>query len=419
MAAAVFLVIGWETLYLVPNVSLYLFFLASSLYLLTIAVAATRHQASPSPVTTPRYRFCCLIPAHNEALLIKEVIKGFITVERDGHQLDIVVIADNCNDDTAIIAEKAGARVIRRLDPSRRGKGYALEWAVKRLENEKAGYDAYIVMDADSFLSPNYLSVMARELAAGHTVIQCNYQVLNSLASWRTRLMTCALTLVHYTKPLGRSRLGLSDGLKGNGMCFTADILKEIPWSGSSITEDIDYTIRLCAAGKAVAFTPDAWVKAQMPATAMESASQRRRWESGRFSLMARHAMPMLRKGIRDRNGILVDRAIDLIIPPFSEMLAAPLIMAVANAILGIWLKITVAKWMAIIWGSVLLVQIVYLVIGLKVGKVQWPIWSALLFAPIYVVWKFALYLTIFLSKSVTGWQRTERRPLETKDPTL
>lgn len=419
MAAAVFLVTGWETLYLVLNVSLYLFFLASSLYLLMIAVAATRHRAAQYPVTTPFYRFCCLIPAHNEALLIEVVIKGLSAVERDGHQLDIVVIADNCDDDTALIAEKAEARVLRRADPIRCGKGYALEWAVKLLEKEMAGYDAYIVMDADSFLSPNYLSVMARELAAGRSAIQCNYQVLNPLSSWRTRLMTCALTLAHYTKPLGRSRLGLSDGLKGNGMCFTSGILTELPWSGSSITEDIEYTIRLCAAGKAVAFAPDAWVRAQMPATARESASQRRRWESGRYSLMGRHAMPMLREGIRDRNWILVDRAIDLIIPPLSEMLAVPLVMAVANAVLGIWLRMTVADWMAIIWGSVLLVQIVYLIIGLKVGKVQWPIWSALLFAPIYMAWKFTLYLTVFLSKSVTGWQRTERRPLETNDPSL
>ena len=36
-----------------------------------------------------------------------------------------------------------------------------------------------------------------------------------------------ALALLHYLRPMGRMRLGGSAGLKGNGMVFRADIMRD------------------------------------------------------------------------------------------------------------------------------------------------------------------------------------------------
>src|SRR5437016_5956499 len=104
----------------------------------------------------------------------------------------------------------------------RRGKGNALDCALRTLLPESAGFraDAFVVLDADSFLSPGFLAAMNAGLARGHAAIRGCYQVQNVDESWRTRLMACALALAHYVKPLGRMAFGLSDGLKGNGMCF-------------------------------------------------------------------------------------------------------------------------------------------------------------------------------------------------------
>ena len=65
----------------------------------------------------------------------------------------LLVVADNCTDDTAAVAAAAGAEVIARNDPEKIGKGYALEWGLQHLSADPP--DIVIVIDADCRLSDN------------------------------------------------------------------------------------------------------------------------------------------------------------------------------------------------------------------------------------------------------------------------
>src|SRR5205823_3205749 len=118
---------------------------------------------------------------------------------------DVCVVADNCDDATASIARGYAARVYERTTLDDRGKGFALRWLLQQLERDGQHYDAFVVVDADSVLAPNFLSCMDARLASGARVVQAYYSVLNADQSAIAGLRYAALAAVHYLRPLGRS----------------------------------------------------------------------------------------------------------------------------------------------------------------------------------------------------------------------
>jgi 1,2-diacylglycerol 3-beta-glucosyltransferase len=382
-----------------------------------------------------RPRFIVLIPAHNEELVLGAALKSLQNLHYPRSSYRVVVIADNCTDRTADIAREHGAEASVRTDLSLIGKGFALAWMLDRLRNVEqnaqamrpacddratnsssraAGtFDAVVILDADTLVASNLLSVFAEKLTAGESAIQARYEVLNVGESWRTRLMSCALALAHIVKPMGRERLCLSDGLKGNGMCFSRSVVEAVPWSGDSITEDIDYTLRLCRAGYRVTFAPETAVWAQMPTTAKQSASQRKRWEGGRYQLVFRTAPALFGEAARNGSRILMDRAVDLVIPPFAEMFATPFILLSMSVVAAQVLHLRLFVPLCMGWLAILFLQAGYLVVGMWMAKIPLSVAVTALYAPGYILWKFGLYGAMVVHRSAGGWKRTERRKLD------
>lgn len=386
--------------------------LAGALYLLVLALAASRYRPHARPEPSTERCIGLLIPAHNEELVLGPVLESHADLDYPEALRPIFVIADNCTDGTATVAASKRAEVLERSDPQLRGKGYALAWALERLLAERPDIAAFVILDADSVLSRNFLRVMNAELDRGSLVVQARYDVLNAEESWRTRMMACALALAHHVRPLGRMVLGLSDGLKGNGMLFARSVLQRHRWSGTSITEDIEYTLRLVRDGIRIIYVPDAQVSAQMPTTARQASTQRQRWEGGRYAL-ARAGIPLLLRSLRRGDFRAADRAMELLIPPFAELLALPTVFLAAAAVWSLFAPPS-AGFLAVAaaWMAVLVVAGLYLAVGLAVARVPWRVASSLAFGPIYVPWKLGLLLAMALRGGAGGWKRTERRAL-------
>jgi 1,2-diacylglycerol 3-beta-glucosyltransferase len=381
------------------------------------------HRLKPGEEKEDEYRFLVLIPAHNEELLLAETLQSVADLDYPRESYDVLVIADNCTDRTAEIAREHDAIVLERHDAAHIGKGHALNYALSSLPSlcassvslwlcgsncSSSSLSAVVLLDADTLVAPNLLRAFADGLARGERVMQAAYLVRNPDANWRTRLMTCALALIHVAKPLGRERLHLSDGLKGNGMCFTRDIAARIPWNGDALAEDLDYTFRLVREGVRVAFRADTAVYAAMPGSARSAATQRRRWEMGRWQVVGK-APALLLEGIRTRNRLLTDRALELLVPPFAERFAAPALLAALCVVAGGFFHRPVATVLA--WGflTILGLELVTLLIGLRIARVPRSAVLSLLFAPVYIVWKLALYPGMALRRTTLRWQRTER----------
>lgn len=301
-----------------------------ALYLGTLSLLSWR-MAPPVP-PAPSLRFDFVVPAHNESLGIASTVKSLSEVDYPKDLFRVVVVADNCTDDTAVKAREAGATVLERQNKELRGKGYALAHAFARSVAE--GADAVVVVDADTLVSKNLLQAFSARLSSGAVAVQAHYGVQNPNASWRTRLMRIALSMFHQVRSIGRERLQVSAGLRGNGMCFRTSLLREVPHDAFSLVEDLEYGIRLGRKGFRVAYAFEADVLGEMVSGESASRSQRNRWEQGRAQMLAQFGWPLMREAIAQRSGLLFDLAMDVLVPPLSRVVGLTVVGLTASAVL-------------------------------------------------------------------------------------
>ena len=88
-------------------------------------VVAARGKAAVEVTGASVGSLAVLMPAHDEAVGISAAIRALVPQLR--HTDRLLVVADNCSDDTAAVALASGAEVTVRVDPVLRGKGYALD----------------------------------------------------------------------------------------------------------------------------------------------------------------------------------------------------------------------------------------------------------------------------------------------------
>lgn len=353
----------------------------------------------------PRRRFDLIVPAHNEELGIARTVENLLAVDYPADLRRVLVVADNCSDATAQRAREAGAEVLVRHDLERRGKGYALAHAFeKSLADGRA--DAVVVVDADTLVSPNLLRAFAARLEAGAQAVQAHYGVQNAGASWRTRLMAIAFALFHGVRSLARERLAVSSGLRGNGMCFTHALIREVPHDAFSVVEDLEYGIRLGRAGHRVYYAHEAEVLGEMVSSEKASRSQRRRWEGGRWQIARLHGLPLLKEGLRRRSALLLDLAMDVLVPPLS-IVAGVAALGTAGAF-ALSLLLGRAALSLAPWGLSCLFLVVYVGRGLMLSGTGARGLLDLLWAPVYVLWK--LRLSFVPPSAPRGeWVRTTR----------
>ncbi|MBV9172334.1 MAG: glycosyltransferase [Chloroflexi bacterium] len=373
-------------------------------YLLSLAALAVVARPPYLPLPAGRRKFCVLVPAHDEEAVVARLLRSLLHLDYSRDLFDVCVVADNCSDSTAQIARSFGVRLYERFDTSEQAKGYALRWLLKQLEQEHRTYDAYVVVDADSVVAPNFLRAMDARLEHGAHVIQAYYTVLNPAASALAALRTTALAAIHYLRPLGRSQLGLSAGLKGNGMCFSADVLKRFAWRWFTLAEDVEFHLALVEQGIGVEFAPETWVKGDMPVTLKQATSQNARWERGRLELLRTRVPRLLWTGLRQRRWLLVDATVEQVIPPLS----VPFAVAVAATLLAIVLG---SPSLALVASASLAGYVVYLLVGLALVRAPLRMYASLSMAPIYVAWKLGVYVQSFLASRTTVWVRTARTP--------
>lgn len=352
-------------------------------------------------------KFHILIPAHNEEPSIGTTLQSLKEVSYSGDKYQITVIADNCTDDTAKIAKSCGVEVLERFDASKKSKGYALEYAIDLiLKDPKESSDAFVIIDADTRVDPNMLTEFARELARGKDWLQAYYTTSNPDSSWRTQLLTYALSLFNGVWLMGQEGLGLGVALRGNGMCFRKEALRRFGWQAYGLAEDLEFSWRLKLAGEKVYFVADTKVYGEMVAAGDQGAqSQRQRWEKGRKALRQEFNGPVrAHKNIGILKKILF--LLDLYMLPLSPLFSGLLVSFILCVILAVMGGVTASlKLFFALEFTMFGALFLYAISSLVLLRTPTRYLLALYHLPLYIGWK----LVLFFKRKPTEWIRTPR----------
>lgn len=354
----------------------------------------------------PRPRVAVLVPAHNEASGIGATLETLLP--QLSSQDRLIVIADNCSDETATIARTAGATVIERTDQERKGKGYALDYGLRFIEADPP--EVVVMADADCIVQEGAIERVVRLAKAMARPAQTTY-LMEQPANPGPKDAVSALAFMvkNLVRPRGLERLGLPCLLYGTAMAFPWSVIASAPLASGNIVEDMQLAIDLAVAGHAPIFCSEAKVIGRLPQQKQAAEGQRVRWEHGHLQTLLTQVPLLLKESIRQKRFDLLAIALDLSIPPISLLVlmwvAFMAIAALAGVLGASWLPAMVLA----IEGLLLFTAIVGA--WLKFGRADLPL-MALLGVPAYILWKVPLYLT-FLIRPQTKWIRTERDPVE------
>lgn len=378
---------------------------ACGIYLLVLSVAALCF--SPPPRLAPSTRLMIVIPAHNESMLIARCVGSLRAQNYPNHRYEVVVVADNCTDDTAKVAAAAGAhRVLVRDDPDARGKGYALRWAMDQLLAD-AATDAIVVVDADSVADRDFLMTLVQPFEAGARAVQ-GESLMYGDGSPGSTLRVLAFLLVNRVRPTGRAVLRLSaTHLAGNGMLLARDQLLTKPWNAFTSAEDLEYSLDLHLSGIRIAFARGAVLLSPTAPDAHAATQQQLRWEGGKMRL-ARAWMPkLLARAISRRQPALLGLAFDLAMPPLGFLSAIALAGAVTSAALSLAGLLREPSFLP--WAVALTAITLHVFVGMRAANAPAPCYRALLGAPWFVVTKL-MRLKRVLTFDADTWVRTDRK---------
>ncbi|MEJ1339116.1 MAG: glycosyltransferase family 2 protein [Candidatus Sedimenticola sp. (ex Thyasira tokunagai)] len=371
-----------------------------SIEVLAALLPSPRFGQENSPST--RSSAAIVVPAHNEEQNLLATLESVASQLTPTDQL--LVVADNCSDDTARIAEDFGAQVIERHNLECRGKGYALDFGIRHLEQDKP--EVVIIIDADCLVDPGSIDKLA--ITCGHTglPVQALYEMhAPEGAGLKLRIAEFAWLVKNKVRALGLKNLGFSCQLMGTGMAFPWAIISKVQLASGNIVEDLELGLSLAQKGVPPLFCPEAKVSSTFPASSGGVNTQRTRWEHGHLGMIIQQAPMLFVSALRSRNFRLLVLVLDMTVPPLALLLLMVLGLGVISStfwlLSGAVLSFVVAGFtILLLCFSVLLTWFFFARDVISLGD--------LAYAPIYALKKIPLYLK-FLIKRETNWVRSRR----------
>ena len=316
----------------------------------------------------------------------------------------VLVVADNCSDDTARLARAAGAEVIERSDAEHRGKGYALAFGVDHLDPNPP--DIVIVIDADCRLTPGSIDALVQRAVETQRPVQADYVLTPTERSPISMISALAFLVRNRVRPRGLRRLGQPCHLDGTGMAFPWSVVRAAPDLGANIVEDLAMGIELAMLGHEPLLCIEAGVRSELPSEQGVAMQQRRRWEHGHLATLLRSGPRLIGEGILRRRPGLIALGADLIVPPLALLVGLLVLVLGAAGVLALIGGPMFPSWIAAI--ALGLVGLGVAIGWARYGRETIP-FRYLLLVPLYVAWKVPLYVSFLFGRREREWRRTER----------
>lgn len=270
-----------------------------SMYYLFLYLASTFKVKRKYPIVEDKQRFCIFIPCHNEEDVIGATVENMSKIEYNPSLVDFYIIADNCKDKTAEVANDrikqlnlTNFQVLERnvTDAKKNGKPHALRWGIKTLEDKDEfynKYDMFMILDADNFVDKDILKHINSQYEFAKPnkkpcMIQCYLDSKNAnniIAkgyNYSYRIFSNRATL------LAKKHLGLNACICGTGFIITTKFLKEVGgFNAKSLTEDLEIQTMANIRNKIILYNPYVRVYDEKPTGLKQSYVQRTRWAKG------------------------------------------------------------------------------------------------------------------------------------------
>jgi len=380
-------------------------------WLLVLAGSSIRaRRKPPGPVVERFRRLAVIIPAHNEEKLIGATIAS---IRESGYPLeflDILVVADNCRDRTAAIAEAAGALTVVREDELLRGKGYALQAGIEAVKKLDPPFEALVLFDADTLVVPGYLQRLNTDLDRGRRVVQGRYSVAEPDRTWFTRLTHLGFVLRNYYQYPGLVPLGLAMPLRGSGICFGREVVERFGWKSTSLTEDLDFSITLIEAGYQPYFEFHAENRQYMPPDPASARVQRTRWSAGEAQAATGRLFGLIGRSVKRGEGRALLQYLFMAMPPLSLLLVLSVGLALLFSFFIVWGPAWTG-WPFVIAAATTAGYGVYFLLGLTVTGLSAAYLQAVALIPVYALWRATVHLIVALPGRIRKmtWRNTER----------
>ena len=349
-------------------------------------------------------RIAVLVPAYNESAGLRPTLLDIKPQLQPRDRL--LVVADNCTDDTAAIASSHGAEVIERHNAVKRGKGYALAFGLQHLSSDPP--TIVIIVDADCRLSDNAINGLATKCATtGRPAQALDLMTAPADAQVNQRVAEFAWRVKNWLRPAGLAALRLPCQLMGTGMAFPWDVIRSVDLASGSIVEDMKLGLDLAANGHPPVFCPSALVMSQFASTTKGSLTQRERWEGGHIATILTVLPHLLGKSLARRDLNLLALTLDLLVPPLSLL---ALLAIVVLACTFVWALLGFSSLPFLLSSAAFLAFVLAgFLAWLKCGRDILPV-RQLPSIVAYVFKKLGLYRVILFGKTAQSWTRTERK---------
>lgn len=251
------------------------------------------------------HKYAVVISARNERVVIGQLIQSIKNQNYPQELIDIFVVADNCDDNTADIAKSFGAIVYERNNKKLVGKGYALDYIFKIIDRDykEKGYEGYFIFDADNILDRNYFFEMNKLFDNGYKVLTSYRNSKNYNSNWISA--GYALWFLREAKYLNNSRmiLNTSCAVSGTGFLVSNEIIKRNNgWNYHLLTEDLEFSVDLLLQGEKIGYCHKAKFYDEQPYTFKQSWKQRLRWAKGFYQVFAKDGGNLLVNIIKNKS---------------------------------------------------------------------------------------------------------------------
>jgi len=354
------------------------------------------------PLSGTRKPVTVLIPAHNESLVIEQTLKSLINQLNEDDR--VVLVADNCTDNTVEIANMFKIKVLIRTDLERRGKGYALDFGVRHIEESPS--DIVIILDADCLLEENAIDQLAIAANKYKKPIQSLYLMKSPHnKSNGQKISQFAFFIKNHIRPLGLKCLGLPCQLMGSGMSFPWELLKNAELANGDLVEDMKLGVDCMLNGTPSVFIPSAKVISYFPNEDSAKSTQSTRWEHGHLNTIKSYVPDLLKTSLKRKKIKFGLFALDLSIPPLSLMV----ILLCIFTLLQIFISIFSKQYLLVEYSIYLLISFIVsiLVAWFAYGRNIISV-KELICIPFYILKKITIYLNYITNKQVS-WVRTQR----------